>query len=147
MAIDSLVAAKKVCEARGWAVSNLEINKILYLTHMMVLGRSDGTSSLVREYFQAWDYGPVLPSVYHRTKAFGNGYVQDVFRAFPSISGTPEADVIEEAVSALSAVRPGQLIANTHWSEGAWAKFYRAGARGIVIPNDAILEEYRKRVT
>ncbi len=147
MAIYSLIAAKKVCQTRDWAVTNLEINKILYLAHMAMLGRSDGTSPLVTENFQAWDYGPVLPSVYHRTKAFGNSYVQDVFHAFPTINGTVEADIIEEAVGALANMRPGQLIANTHWKGGAWAKFYRAGARGIIIPNDAILEEYRERVS
>jgi uncharacterized phage-associated protein len=147
MAVHSLIAAKKVCQVRDWAVTNLEINKILYLGHMAMLGRSDGRSLLVIENFQAWDYGPVLPSVYHRTKAFGDDYVQDVFHAFPDIHGTPESDIIEEAVGALSNMRPGQLIANTHWKGGAWAKFYRAGARGIIIPNDAILEEYRDRVS
>src|ERR1700719_3154100 len=101
MPVHSLIAAKKVCQIRDWAVSNLEINKILYLGHMAMMGRSDGGSLLVIENFQAWDYGPVLPSVYHRTKAFGDDYVQDVFHAFADIHGTPESDIIEEAVGAL----------------------------------------------
>lgn len=146
MAVYSLVAAKKVCEARGWSVSNLEINKILYLAHMLMLGRSDGAEQLVTENFQAWDYGPVLPTVYHRAKAFGNEAVQDVFRAFPSINDTAEANIIEEAVEATSNMRPGALIAVTHWNNGAWAKFYAPGIRNAIIPNEAILDEYRARL-
>jgi uncharacterized phage-associated protein len=123
------------------------VNKILYLAHMMSLGRSDGERPLVSQSFQAWDYGPVLPSVYHRLKAFGSDPAQDVFHAFPDISRTPEGELIDEAAAALANVRPGQLIANTHWKDGAWARYYQPGIRGIVIPNAAILDEYRARVS
>lgn len=112
---------------------------------MMLLGRSGGETPLVSELFQAWDYGPVLPTVYHRAKAFGNEPVQDVFRAFPSIDGTREAHVIEEAVEATAKMRPGALIATTHWDGGAWAKYYVPGVRNATIPNIAILDEYRAR--
>jgi uncharacterized phage-associated protein len=146
MAINSITAAKKVCEASDWTRTNLEINKILYLAQMMRLGRTSGSQPLVSEHFQAWDYGPVLPIIYHRLKAFGNAPVRDVFLAYPSIQGTSEADLIEEALSSLRDKTPGQLIAITHWEEGAWAKNYRPGARNLIIPNADIYEEYRKRV-
>src|SRR5437667_6160307 len=136
MAIHPLTAAKKVCLARSWSVTNLEINKILYIAHMAMLGRTDGTLPLVTEFFQAWDYGPVLPTIYHRAKAFGNEPVQDVFKAFPVITGTPEADLIEEAAEKTATMRPGALIANTHWDKGAWAKFYIPGIRNAIIPNE-----------
>jgi uncharacterized phage-associated protein len=71
MAVHPLIAAKKVCERRTWGVSNLEINKILYFAHMLFLGRHGLDSPLVEEMFQAWDYGPVLPSVY-RGRICGN---------------------------------------------------------------------------
>lgn len=145
MAIGSLTAAKKVCEASGWTVTNLEVNKILYFAHMMRLGRTEGSEPLLFERFQAWDYGPVVPRIYHRLKAFGNSPAANVFLAFPTISATMEADLIEEAVDALKDKTPGQLIAVTHWEYGAWAKHYHPGARNIVIPNDDIYEEYQKR--
>jgi uncharacterized phage-associated protein len=145
MAINSLIAAKKVCKASDWTATNLEVNKILYLAQMMRLGRTSGSQALVFESFQAWDYGPVLPTVYHRLKAFGNGPAGDVFLAFPSIDGTAEADLIDEAVHSLRDKTPGQLVAITHWEGGAWAKNYRPGARSLIIPNADIYEEYRKR--
>ncbi|QQS10750.1 MAG: SocA family protein [Rhodospirillales bacterium] len=146
MSLHPLVAAREVCEVRGWNVSNLEIQKILYLAHMTFLGRSEGKKRLVSEHFEAWDYGPVLPTVYHRAKAFGNGPVKNVFVAYPRPRGGAEAEMIQEAVESLEDKTPGELVAITHWHGGAWAKHYASGGRGIVIPNADILDEYHKRV-
>jgi uncharacterized phage-associated protein len=146
MALHPFVAAKRVCELGNWEVPNLEINKILYLAHMVLLGRTDGVRSLVTEHFQAWDYGPVLPTVYHRAKAYGNEPVQNVFVAFPSIKCGQEAEIIAEAMESVQDKEPGELIAITHWNRGGWAKHYRPGANGIIIPNSDILEEYKLRV-
>ncbi len=146
MALHPLVAAKRVCEIGNWGITNLEINKILYLAHMVLLGRSNGAQPLVFENFQAWDYGPVLPTVYHRAKAYGNAPVQNVFVAFPSVAPGAEADIIAEAMDSLKDKDPGELIAITHWNRGAWAKHYRPGASGIMIPNQGILAEYKLRV-
>lgn len=145
MAVHPLSAAKRVCELRAWSATNLEINKILYLAHMVYLGRNQG-QPLVDENFQAWDYGPVLPSVYHRAKAFGSSPVQNVFRVVPDIPPSAESDIIREAVEGVKGKTPGELVAITHWSEGAWAQHYRPGLFGAVIPNSDILDEYRKRV-
>lgn len=103
-------------------------------------------SPLVSTNFEAWDYGPVLPVVYHRAKAFGSEPVRNVFQIAPEIKGTVESAVIEEAVAALKDKTPGQLVAMTHWDQGAWAKHYSPALRGAVIPNADILEEYRRRV-
>jgi uncharacterized phage-associated protein len=146
MAIHPLIAAKKVCQLRNWQATNLEINKILYIAHMVFLGRSGGWAPLISEQFEAWDYGPVLPSVYHRTKAFGNEPVADVFRVFPDIHGSDQARILEETVTELSGKTPGELVAITHWEKGAWARFYRPGVYGIHIPNNEIYREYQDRV-
>jgi len=138
-------AAKKVCELRNWRASNLEIQKILYLAHLMALGRSNGAQGLVSEKFQAWDYGPVLPGLYHRAKAFGSGPVQNVFQIYQLPTGA-QAAIIEETVKALAGKSAGELVAITHWEKGAWAKNYVPGATGIVIPDTDILDEYRLRV-
>lgn len=146
MAIASLIAAKKLCELRNWEATNLEIQKTLYLAHMVSLGRSKGTNPLVTENFQAWDYGPVLPNVYNKAKIFGSSAVQNIFQIYVSISGTPESDIIEETVDMLVGKTAADLVAITHWEQGAWAEHYVPGAKGVIIPNSRILEEYNKRV-
>lgn len=145
MAVHPFVAAKKVCELRDWRASNLEIQKILYLGHLIALGRSNGARGLITDHFQAWDYGPVLPVLYHRAKAFGNGPVHNVFQIFPNVAGE-DADIIVETVQSVAGRSAGDLVAITHWANGAWAKNYIPGAKGVVIPDRDILEEYRLRV-
>ncbi len=139
-----LVAAKTALEASDWALSNLPLNKILYLAHMISLGKYG--VPLVSENFEAWDYGPVLPTVYHEAKVFGSDPIRDIFFGVPSAEPASEArDLIASVVDATKNKTPGELVAFTHWENGAWAKYYRPGVRGIVIPNDDILEEYRER--
>ncbi len=145
MAVHPFVAAKRVCSLKNWTATNLEIQKILYLGHMMALGRSNGLRPLITDSFQAWDYGPVLPVLYHRAKPFGNGPVQNVFQIFPDAAGE-DAALLEETVTSLRGKSAGELVAITHWENGAWAKHYTPGAKGIVIPNEDILSEYRLRV-
>lgn len=146
MPLHPLTAAKCVCLLRDWRATNLEINKVLYLAQMVWLGRNPSGLPLINEEFEAWDYGPVLPTVYHRAKAFGDQPVLDVFHAFPNLNKGPAFEIIKEAVDTTKDMRPGDLVAVTHWRQGAWAKCYRPGVRGIKIPNAVILQEYMDRV-
>ena len=144
--ISPLSAAKTLCEAMGWGVSNLSMQKILYFSNMICLGQSKGANHLVSGLFEAWDYGPVLPSVYHTAKVFGSGFVGNVFHGVSSAPEGIEKEAIKLAANLLKDKKPGELVAITHWEDGAWAKNYRPGLRGIVIPDQDILEEYNRRV-
>ena len=146
MAISALSAARALCELRDWKLSNLELQKIRYLAHMFHMGERDG-APLVNESFEAWDYGPVIPKLYHHVKGFGSEPVRNVFHWVPEMPLiAPEYETLREAAKATAGMRPGRLVSITHWDGGAWATHYQPGTRGIVIPNDAILKEYRERV-
>ncbi|WP_084594115.1 Panacea domain-containing protein [Arhodomonas aquaeolei] len=140
MTVSGMEAAKRACEASGWTLSNLALQKILYLAHMIYLGRHG--SPLISDRFEAWDYGPVLPQVYRRAKAFGSGPIQNVFHSVTDIENTEEADIINEAVRKLGDLSPGTLVAATHRDGGAWARYYQPGLPSNTIPNDAIRTEY-----
>jgi len=141
MAVSGIEAAKRACQASGWKLSNLALQKILYLAHMMHLGR-DG-ERLITDDFEAWDYGPVIPSVYRQVNAFGGGPVQNVFHGVADIEGTQEAALIDEAVNKLADLPPSKLVAATHRSGGAWEKSYEPGGPpSNVIPREVIKTEY-----
>ena len=143
MTIPVLQAAKYLVGRSGWKQSNLEIQKILYITHMYHLG-GYGTS-LVYGDFEAWDLGPVHPDLYHALKQFGAGPVTDIRYSTGFIPEGTEKELLEQAVGCLSHKTGGELISMTHWPEGAWAKNYIPGRRNIVIPRADIIEEYGKR--
>lgn len=143
MATGALNAARTVCELRNWSVSNLELQKILYIAHMFHLGRT-GQPLLVQD-FEAWDYGPVVPELYHRVKGFGNAPVGNVFHWISPVALGPDRDILNECADATRNTTASRLVAITHWDNGAWAKCYRPGVRGIIIPNALIAEEYQAR--
>ena len=145
MPVPVFSAAHSICELRDWTISNLELQKILYIAHMIHLGKTGG-EPLIREKFQAWEYGPVVPELYKRVRGFGSDPVRNVFHWDREVSeDTQEYESLAEASDQTQGMRPGQLVAITHWPRGAWYRTYKPGKRGIVIPNELILDEYRAR--
>jgi uncharacterized phage-associated protein len=144
MTVSSFAAARRICSNGSWQVTNLALQKILYLAHMVHMGKTK--SRLIDASFEAWDYGPVEPNLYRRVRIFGDKSIQDVFFSEPDLSGTSEGASIDEACRHLLSKRPGALVAMTHWDKGAWAKNYAPGGKGIVIPDADIIAEYDARV-
>ena len=141
MTVHVLSAAKRLGRRSGWTLSNLELQKILYLAHMFYMGRTGG-KPLVSGSFDAWDYGPVHPGLYHVAKVFGSSPVGNIFHAYPDVPEGPESAILDEAYDALGKAGAGRLVSATHRKGGAWDLNYRPGMKGCVIPNGDILKEY-----
>lgn len=145
MAISAMQAAKAACAASGWTLSNLQLHKILYIAHMVFSGRN-GEPLISDERFQAWPYGPVLPSVYRYASSYGSSNIQNIFNHVPDADpSSEEYKNIVQAVQALGSLDPFRLVDITHEPISAWAHRYESGARHAVIDQEAILDEYRKR--
>lgn len=136
-------AAKTIYDMKSGKVTNLSLQKLLYLSHMVHLGTE--SAPLASNKFQAWDYGPVEPELYHKLKAYGASHVPDIFSAQPYLSNDQEYVSIKTVMDQLRDASSRKLVAITHWDNGAWAKHYRRGTRGIVIPDSDILEEFNVR--
>ena len=142
MAIHVLRAAKHVGNISGWSLSHLRVQKLLYIAHMFHLGKNENRP-LVEGNFEAWDYGPVHPVLYHKAKIFGSGPVKNIFRAYDDLNEGDEKYFLDTIYSSLKDFSGAQLVAITHREGGAWAKHYAPGARGVVIPDDDIAEEFQ----
>ena len=143
MAISALAAGRRMGLRSEWTLTNLAMQKLLYIAHMLYMG-DQGGDPLVSGNFEAWEFGPVHPELYHAVKKFGAepitripGYKKDV----SDIVGGSRLDAV---VDSLSDSAP-RLVAITHWERGAWHKNYIPGVHGVPIPNSDILQEYRDR--
>jgi len=144
MAITAVAALRRLCELKQWSITNLEANKLLYFAQMIALGESDGAQPLVTGHFEAWDLGPVLPDAYHKAKIFGNKPIKPFI--FSARGPIPQLEpVFAKTLEQFGDLTSSQLVAESHWQDGAWSKHYRPGARGVEIPTSDILEEYRCR--
>lgn len=142
----SLAALKTLCDYSGWTISNLQANKLLYIAHMLHIAQSPANKPLLLETFEAWDYGPVLPSVYHSAKAFGDKPIRNIYQNQSMVVPATLANKLLKEAAEFNVGKPAsKLVAITHWEGGAWAKNYIAGARGQLISNADILEEVKAR--
>lgn len=137
--------AKYICEKSNWEISNLQLQKLMYLAQMIHMGRTGG-KRLFDGDFEAWDYGPVEPDLYHKVKVFGSKPIRDIFRG---ALGFEEDDkrrkVMDDVTKRFLKFSAGDLVEITHWDEGAWAKNYMPSARNVPIPDEDILDEYKCR--
>jgi uncharacterized phage-associated protein len=140
MAISVLAAAKWLGQKSNWSLSNLELQKLIYLAHMFFLGRTG--KPLVSGVFEAWDYGPVHPTLYHVVKMFGARPVENIFGTVPDLEDGEEKSILGEAYDVLGGVGASRLVAATHRKDGAWDKNYIPGQRHCIILNSDILHEY-----
>ncbi|MCY4150818.1 MAG: DUF4065 domain-containing protein [Aestuariivita sp.] len=136
-------AARRLGGRSGWTLTHLQMQKLLYMSHMYYLGENN--EPLVNGRFEAWDYGPVCPDLYHHLKIYGSDRVPQAALSFaPSVSDDhPGAVYLDAAVEDLPRHR---LVAMTHWSHGAWSKKYKSGVMGVLLSSDDIMEEYKKRM-
>ena len=67
--VSALSAARRLCEKSGWQLTNLQVQKMLYLAHMNYVGKTSG-KPLIDGNFEAWIYGPVNREVYNKLRVF-----------------------------------------------------------------------------
>lgn len=140
-AVDIAAAFAKLS---GGTLSHLALQKYVYLAHMLFAGEHEGDKLVTDGEFQAWDYGPVSTALYSALRGFGSEPVPPVvLRGLPLWPDQMKA--VEEIWSELGNTSPSRLVDITHSDIGAWKQVYRAGARGTVIPQSEIMNEYRRR--
>lgn len=145
MTVSVFSAAERLVEMSGHELSHIQIQKLLYLSHMYHMGGND-RERLVYGHFEAWKYGPVHPDLFHKLKYHDNNPIGNVFEDYEHISDDcKEVQSIKMIYDALSGVAPMKLVSITHWEHGAWAKNYVDGIPNIIISDDDIIEEYEKR--
>lgn len=140
--MNAIVTASTLAEMSGWTLSNLQLQKLLYLAQMFHLGEQ-GTP-IFDDDFEAWKLGPVVPSLYQQARIYGSKPVKSLFTDRRLEDGSGK-DVLRRTLSELPDLRPWKLVAITHWERGAWAKHYAEGDFGCVIPKGDILDEYKTR--
>lgn len=136
-----LALAKTILRISDWKITHLSVQKILYFCHMFYMGKYDG-SPLVEEEFEAWAYGPILPSLYEDLKIFGGSPITSFYKV-DEIKDDKIIPVLEEVAGTLGKKEAWQLVSLTHSKEGAWAKYYTPKFHRK-IPNGAILKEYER---
>src|SRR5688572_13625678 len=73
-------------DQNGIVVTNLAINKLVYFAHGIYL--ADFSKSLIKNSFEAWQFGPVVQVLYDAFKTFGNAPITSRARRFNPAENT-----------------------------------------------------------
>ena len=125
-----------LCIDDNHPISNLQLQKILYFCQLESHRRSG--APLFCDDFEAWRYGPVIPSVYRLFSIFGGLAISRKVKE-PGHLSSEEKSLIQSVTRHLRRLRPWELVAETHSDGSPWDITYRDGSgAGDVIPKKLI---------
>lgn len=137
--------AKRVAEYVLWlgreaSLTPMRLLKLVYISHGWMLAIHD--KPLFRESAEAWQYGPVVPSVYHFYKHYGGGEITGIPQTEPQGFSEDERNLLSDVWDAYKKYTALQLSSLTHQPGTPWAITRSISGPGAVIPDDLIKEHY-----
>ena len=152
MPISADAVANYFIERSQGRLTHMQLQKLVYISHGYALASGQ---PLIENAIEAWEYGPVIPALYHKLKQWGAKPVADVVRASgpagrESVPRVPEdyelrpiLDKVYETYGKLSGFELSTIThrPDTPWSRAAAQGTLRAGPR---IPDPTIAEHYKK---
>ena len=143
-------------------ISALRLQKLVYIAHGWHLAVRDGDELVNDEYAEAWQYGPVFPSLYHEFKEYGAEPIHRKAQDFELDDKSFNFKTIIPDVSESDHYTPGfldeiwvvykkydatQLSALTHAPGTPWdtVRKNNPGIRNAPIPNELIRQHYEEK--
>jgi uncharacterized phage-associated protein len=143
----SLAVAKYMLDkqrAAGDSVTPMQFIKLVYVAHGLMLGAYG--RPLISESIQAWQYGPVVPSVYHATKAFRSSSVTSVGPASEHPFDSQEIKAMDTALRLFGNKDGVALSSLTHKDGTPWSLTWSSRGKNGSISNDLIENYYNKMI-
>lgn len=116
------------CNQLGKSISNLKLQKMLYFLQAEFLVSQD--RPCFRERIEAWDFGPVVPEVYHRYKVYGSASIPSVVRDDYCPFNETDKSLADDIIDACAKYSASTLVEITH-RQSPWISAYHqySGAR------------------
>lgn len=140
---DALSVARYIidyCNKSGRGVSNLKLQKILYFVQAEFLVAKPHHTPCFSDRIEAWDFGPVVPTVYHQYKVYGSAIIpsgrNDPLAGYYQTITTEDQVLINGMVEKTAIYTASQLVQITH-NQSPWKNAYRVGFNNE-ITNTAI---------
>lgn len=114
------------------ALTNLTLNKLVYFAQVESLRNNPECPQFTDE-IQAWEYGPVEPSVYNEFKQFGRNRICNA----PNHETNQYADcIVDTVVEKYAWMNSFDLVNYAHRAGGAWHNVYDVSQnKSILVQN------------
>jgi uncharacterized phage-associated protein len=130
---------------QGTRLTNMELQKLVYIAHGYSLAILD--RPLIKQYVEAWRYGPVIPDLYHAVRQYRSGDVTELINVLPpeTLSET-DSKLVGSVLSAYGRFSGPQLSTMTHREGTPWKEVYEPNDsfHSDTIPDKLIKAHYLK---
>ena len=124
MGYSALDVAKYVvnkCTIEHDAISNLQLQKILYYIQKWFL--QNGLVAFDDD-FEAWQFGPVILSVYNQYSSFGGAPIRLKYNI---VLDSNDMDIINPIIILKRDLKPWVMVDDIHSSGKAWDRVFEGG--------------------
>lgn len=126
-------------------IDPLKLQKLVYIANgwsLAFMGRP-----LIRESFEAWRYGPVVPELYREFKEYRSRYISREARTSTEQIDSEALDLISQVWDKYKDQSAVALSSLTHEEGSAWSMSYDPSAwSSACIPDSLIREEFLARL-
>lgn len=144
----------ELAKASGQPISPMKLQKLVYYAHGWYAGYTD--RPLINEAVEAWQYGPVIPSLYHEFKRFGSGTIEGKAFEYDALGvreASPPADpdirtFLQNVFNSYGQYSGIRLSEMTHATGTPWDTTWSEckGMRGVDIPFPKIASYFKEAV-
>lgn len=119
----------KYCNDKRYSLSNLKLQKILYFIQAEFLVSKN--EPCFSEEIEAWDFGPVVPEVYHRYKMYGSSDIPYINIGMAGRIKPNDKTIIDGMIDSCSRYSAAQLVDITH-RQTPWMSVYAPYQSNII---------------
>lgn len=122
-------------------ITNLKLNKLLYFAQGYSFAMTG--KPLFNDKIEAWQYGPVVRSVYDKYRVCGKEPITSIDEDYSeSIFSTEELEILLKVMRDYGKYTGSYLIKLTHQDGTPWKKVYNQTQNNL-IPNDEISDYFK----
>ena len=122
----------KRCNQKRYSISNLKLQKILYFVQAEFLVEKNKPCFSAE--IEAWDFGPVVPEIYHKYKIYGSASIPYVeTNTIPAIPND-DASIIDSIVDECGEYSASALVQITH-NQAPWKDAYIPRFNNVITKN------------
>lgn len=118
----------------GHPVNNLQLQKILYYIQVHFLKKKG--IPFFKDEIEAWQFGPVIPTVFYQYAAFGPAPIT-MFKTQKIDLKQEEKKDLEQIVKEKAILSLLEIVADTNKKGKAWDLYYKVNERNV-IPKKAM---------
>ena len=135
------------CNDHEYSISNLKLQKILYFVQANFLVQTE--QPCFKEEIEAWDFGPVIPEVYHEYKQYGSNNIPKVEsyiyfdrnnlwncerRPYNNVLNKRSEELVVEMIKVCGKYSAASLVNVTH-NQDPWINSYIKGFNNVITLN------------